>query len=62
VRAAVAELRVVFAEQGTAPTARYDCHRCGTTEGPVSGPRPVRAFVEHVRTVHAGRCPAQTTT
>jgi hypothetical protein len=61
-RAVGAELRVVFGEQGTTPTARYDCHRCGTTEGPVSGPVPVRAFVEHVRAVHSRRCPAQTTT
>jgi hypothetical protein len=38
------------------PTARYDCHRCGATEGPVYGAAPVRSFVEHVRQVHAGRC------
>lgn len=44
------------------PTARYDCHRCGTTEGPVTGARPVKAFVEHVKSVHAGRCPAQAPT
>lgn len=43
------------------PTARYDCHRCGTTEGPVTGLGPVKAFVEHVKRIHAGRCPAQTT-
>jgi len=42
--------------------ARYDCHRCGATEGPVTGPSTVRAFVEHVRSVHASRCRAQTTT
>jgi hypothetical protein len=42
------------------PTARYDCHRCGATEGPVAGVKPVRAFVEHVKAIHAGRCPAQT--
>ncbi|MFI0894867.1 hypothetical protein [Streptomyces sp. NPDC020983] len=52
-------LHVVF---GDSPAARYDCHRCGTTEGPVTGPRPVASFVEHVRAVHAGRCSAQTTT
>jgi hypothetical protein len=45
------EGRIVFE-----PAARYDCHRCGTTEGPVYGTAPVRSFVEHVRQVHAGRC------
>jgi hypothetical protein len=57
-RAIAAELHVDCVE----PTARYVCHRCGDTEGPVTGPATVRAFVEHVRTVHAGRCNAQTTT
>lgn len=63
-----AELRIV-AEELTAdgrsifaPSARYDCHRCGATEGPVTGRGPVRAFAECVRDVHAGRCPAQATT
>lgn len=42
------------------PTARYDCHRCGTTEGPVTGLHPVRVFVEQVKAVHAARCPART--
>lgn len=43
----------------TQPTARYDCHLCDTTEGPVTGEGPVKSFVEHVKTVHRGRCSAQ---
>jgi hypothetical protein len=57
-RAIAAELHVDCVE----PTASYVCHRCGTTEGPVTGHIPVRVFVEHVRRVHAGRCTAQTNT
>jgi ribosomal protein S27AE len=63
-----AELRITV-EQETPdgrwvydPTARYDCRRCGATEGPVTEPRAIAAFAEHVRTVHAGRCHPQTTT
>lgn len=41
------------------PTARYDCHRCGTTEGPVTGFHSVKVFAEQVKAVHASRCPAQ---
>jgi hypothetical protein len=40
------------------PTAYYRCHRCSSTEGPVSGVRAVQAFVEHVKPVHARRCAA----
>lgn len=40
------------------PTARYDCHRCGVTEGPVTGARPVAAFAEHVKRIHRERCSA----
>jgi hypothetical protein len=40
------------------PMAFYTCHRCDTTEGPVYGVRPVQAFVEHVKRVHATRCSA----
>lgn len=43
---------------GGVPRARYECRRCGVTEGPVSGPGPVRIFVEQVRDVHRGRCRA----
>ncbi|MFJ1581757.1 hypothetical protein ACIOC1_00270 [Streptomyces sp. NPDC088197] len=38
------------------PSARYECYRCGGTEGPVTGPHPVASFVEHVKRVHATRC------
>jgi hypothetical protein len=38
------------------PSATYECYRCGGTEGPVTGPRPVASFVEHVKRVHATRC------
>ena len=57
-RAVAAVLEVVF---DTVPAARYRCFRCGTTEGPVTGAGPVKAFVDTVKAVHAGRC-TQTTT
>lgn len=40
------------------PTAKYECYRCGSTEGPVTGPGPVASFVEHVKRIHATRCAA----
>ncbi|APY88211.1 hypothetical protein DCW30_05670 [Streptomyces alfalfae] len=44
------------------PRARYECHECGTTEGPVAGSVRVREFVANVRTDHRARCSARTTT
>ncbi|MER7047757.1 hypothetical protein [Streptomyces jumonjinensis] len=38
------------------PRAVYACLRCGTQEGPVTGPLAVRRFVDTVRAVHATRC------
>lgn len=38
------------------PRARYECLRCGTTEGPVTGPSDVAAFVATIRTTHPTRC------
>ncbi|MEU2111856.1 hypothetical protein [Streptomyces sp. NPDC019507] len=38
------------------PRARFECLRCRTTEGPVSGPADVREFVANVRTDHLTRC------
>lgn len=40
------------------PRARYECLRCHTTEGPVTGPDTVRAFVASIRTDHRANCPA----
>lgn len=67
IRRVAAELVVVLGEQArngrwvTQPSARYDCHRCGSTEGPVTGLRAVTVFVEQVRGTHAGRCHPKTT-
>ncbi|MFI5755654.1 hypothetical protein [Streptomyces sp. NPDC051569] len=41
------------------PRARYDCHRCGTREGPVTGPDAVIRFVAEIRSAHRDRCTAQ---
>lgn len=38
------------------PRARYECLRCHTTEGPVTGPDDVRAFVSSIRTDHRADC------
>lgn len=40
------------------PRARYECLRCHTTEGPVTGARAVQAFVARIRTSHRATCPA----
>ncbi|WP_329177849.1 hypothetical protein [Streptomyces sp. NBC_01477] len=61
-----AELRITAEEETPdgrwiySPSARYDCHRCGVTEGPVFEPRAITAFAEHVRGIHAGRCRPKT--
>lgn len=34
------------------PRAKFECLRCNTSEGPVSGPREVTAFVARIRTDH----------
>ncbi|MEU7596408.1 hypothetical protein AB0B79_25760 [Streptomyces sp. NPDC039022] len=38
------------------PRARYECLRCGTTEGPVTGAAAVARFVATIRTTHPTRC------
>ena len=58
-RAVAAVLEVVF---DSVPAARYQCFRCGATEGPVIGAGPVKSFVDTVKAVHAGRCHPTTTT
>ncbi|RPK69046.1 hypothetical protein EES44_07910 [Streptomyces sp. ADI96-15] len=39
--------------------ARYDCHLCRTTEGPVHGTDAVTAFAADIRTSHPTRCTAR---
>ncbi|HCA88191.1 MAG TPA: hypothetical protein DEQ61_23635 [Streptomyces sp.] len=36
--------------------ARYECLRCRTTEGPVTGAEPVAIFTQTVQSVHRTRC------
>lgn len=55
----VAVTGLLHVDMSEYPRARYECRRCGTTEGPVSGAGPVADFVERVRDVHRGRCAAQ---
>jgi hypothetical protein len=43
------------------PRARFECLRCHTTEGPVTGPHAVAAFVARIQTDHRATCPATTT-
>jgi hypothetical protein len=43
------------------PRARFECLRCHTTEGPVTGPHAVREFVARIRADHRATCPATTT-
>ncbi|WP_030344854.1 hypothetical protein [Streptomyces sp. NRRL S-1022] len=38
-----------------APRARYECLRCQTVEGPVSGAAAVKRFAATIRTTHT--CP-----
>ncbi|WP_030798892.1 hypothetical protein [Streptomyces sp. NRRL S-337] len=38
------------------PRARYECLRCRTTEGPVSGAADVAQFVATIRAAHPTRC------
>lgn len=40
------------------PRAKYECLRCRSTEGPVTGPDAVRDFVARVRDVHRTKCTA----
>lgn len=42
----------------TPPHACYQCLRCHTTEGPVTGEAAVRAFVTTIRETHRATCPA----
>ncbi|GGW15836.1 hypothetical protein GCM10018980_51310 [Streptomyces capoamus] len=42
-----------------APRARYECLRCQTVEGPVSGAAAVKRFVATIRTIHVCRTGAQ---
>lgn len=56
----VSVLRIDAGEPGVRqPNASYQCHRCHTTEGPVSGRDTVITFVETVSDVHRTRCAAQ---
>lgn len=43
------------------PRARYECLRCRTTEGPVTGAEAVKAFVATIRQRHAATCTARHT-
>ncbi|MCP3817805.1 hypothetical protein NLX86_06545 [Streptomyces sp. A3M-1-3] len=40
------------------PRARYECLRCHTREGPVTGAVQVAGFVATARTDHRANCPA----
>lgn len=42
-----------------APRARYECLRCRTVEGPVSGAVEVKRFVATIRTSHMCRAGEQ---
>jgi hypothetical protein len=42
-----------------APRARYECLRCHTVEGPVSGAAEVKRFVATIRDTHVCRTSAQ---
>ncbi|MGW6481276.1 hypothetical protein ACWGDS_25845 [Streptomyces sp. NPDC055059] len=42
------------------PRARYECLRCGGSEGPVIGAPAVREFVRDIRTEHHTRCTTAT--
>lgn len=56
----VSVLRIDAGEPGVRqPNASYQCRRCHTTEGPVSGRDTVITFVETVSDVHRARCEAQ---
>jgi hypothetical protein len=37
------------------PRARYECLRCHTVEGPVTGPAEVKRFVATIRDAHVCR-------
>lgn len=55
----VSVLRIDAGESGIRqPNASYRCHRCHTTEGPVTGRDTVIKFVETVSDVHRARCTA----
>jgi len=38
------------------PRAKYECLLCRTTEGPVTGPAAVRAFIDTIRATHKATC------
>ena len=38
------------------PRARYECLRCRTVEGPVTGPSDVAEFVAAIRATHQTHC------
>ncbi|GAA4663042.1 hypothetical protein [Streptomyces youssoufiensis] len=52
-------LFVDFGDRERPPRARYQCLRCRTVEGPVTGAPLVAEFVSSVRAVHAARCTPQ---
>jgi len=41
------------------PRAKYECLRCNSLEGPVTGPDKVRKFVARIRTAHICNSPAR---
>ncbi|MFK0124932.1 hypothetical protein ACIQSP_16650 [Streptomyces nigra] len=41
------------------PRAKFECLRCHTLEGPVTGPEAVKRFVATVRTAHICNAPAR---
>ncbi|WP_228975011.1 hypothetical protein [Streptomyces sp. DH12] len=43
------------------PRARFECLRCHTVEGPVTGPLAVQRFAATIRTTHRATCPAAAT-
>lgn len=43
------------------PRAKYECLRCRTTEGPVTGAAAVKDFVANIRARHAATCAARQT-
>lgn len=40
------------------PRARFECIRCRTVEGPVTGPEAVKRFVARIQQDHRATCPA----
>jgi hypothetical protein len=43
------------------PRAKYECLRCRTEEGPVTGAAAVKDFVATIRARHAATCTARQT-